>query len=203
MRRLGGLLGALVFAALLLGGLALLFRDDLARLRGRDAPVAEVSPAAAAQAEAKLDRLRNLGDTVRLSGLELTSLMRYRLGGWVPGVVSDPSVVIVGDTLRLSGRFPADRFPQIQELERLRPLLPDTAPVELRGRLRPLAPGQASFHVDELSAAGLPIPKRFYPRVLEHLGWDHRGGSMVELPLALPEGIGAVRASDGALILFP
>ena len=203
MRRILGCLGTMLLAALLLGGLGWLFRDDLARLRGGDVPAGEISPAVAAQAEAKLERLRNRGDTVQLSGVELTSLVRYRLGGWVPGEVSDPSVVIAADTLRLSGRIPADRMPQLPELERVRSLLPDTAEVELRGRLGSGEVGRAIFRVDELSVAGFPVPQRFYPRILEYLGWSYDGGSTPELPLVLPEGVGGVRASNGVLTLFP
>ena len=203
MKRIVGYLVTLLLAALLLGGLGWLFRDDLVRLRGRDVPVVEVSPAAAARAEAKLERLRNLGDTIQLSGVELTSLVRYRLGGWVPGAISDPSVVITADTLWLSGHIPADRMPQIAELERVRSLLPDTAEVELRGRLRSGEVGRAVFRVDELSVAGFPVPQRFYPRLLEHLGWSYDRGSTPELPLVLPEGVAGIRAGNGVLTLYP
>jgi hypothetical protein len=102
--------GAVVALVVLVGLLAVgyLFRD---RLLGGGLEPTEASPEVAAAAEAKLEQLRAGGDSVRLSGVEITSLLRYRAPAAALEMVHDPAVVIAGDTIRLTGRVPTDRLP--------------------------------------------------------------------------------------------
>ncbi|MDQ3557199.1 MAG: hypothetical protein M3409_10565, partial [Gemmatimonadota bacterium] len=139
--RQAGVLLPLLLVLVLLGGAAWWFRDLWLPGGAVSAPATEVSEQAAVQAEEKLRLLREEGEPARLSDVELTSLLRFRLGGQIPGDLSEPTVRMNGDTLRVSGRVPAERLPRIRELERIRMFLPDTADVEVAGGLRSVATG--------------------------------------------------------------
>lgn len=198
---LGGLLGVV----LVLGIGAWFFRDQLSRIWGGEEEVATVvSPAAAAQAEEKLTRLREEGDTVRLSEVEFTSLLRYRMGDRLPGDLEEPTVLFRGDTVRFKGRVPSDRLPETPELVQIRPFLPDTADVDITGQLRTLGPGRSALDIRRITFAQIPIPDRLYPRALERMGRrDEPGLPPSAFPFHLPEGVGAARVEGGFLILSP
>jgi hypothetical protein len=204
-RRGGGLVAGLGIVVLLLAGGGWLFRDDMARLLGGGKPVATlVSPEAAAQAEEKLARLANDGETVRLNDVEFTSLMRYRLRDRIPGDLESPAVSFRGDTVRLMARVPSDRLPNVPELGAARAFLPDTADVDVVGWLAPLRGGRAAFDVQRITFAGIPVPDRFYPQALERMGRrDEPGLPPTAYPFTLPDGVGAARIEGGELVLTP
>jgi hypothetical protein len=203
-RRSGGLVAGFLFVLLLAGGWWL-FREPLARLLGRGEPVATiVSPEAAAQADAKLARLTGDGETVRLSDVEFTSLMRYRLRDRIPGDLESPAVAFAGDTLRLMARVPSDRLPAGPELGAARAFLPDTADVDIVGHLRPLQPGRAAFEVRRITFAGIPVPDRLYPQALRSMGRrDEPGLAPTAYPFPLPDGVGGASVQAGELVLTP
>ncbi len=199
-------LGLLLVLLLLAAGVAAwLYRDDLTRLIGRDAPTElEVSPELAAEAETKLQRLRSEGDTIRLSTAELASLARYRFAGWIPGDLQDPSLGMAGDTLLVAGGVPTDRLPDLPELERIRIFLPDTAHVEIAGHLRTVEPGRAAYEVNQISVARIPLPARFYPDLLRRIGQGNQPGLPPNaIAFGLPEGVGSARVEEGFLVLTP
>jgi hypothetical protein len=171
---------------------------------GAAAEPAEVSPEAAASAEAKLERMREKHEEVRLSGVELTSLFRYRYPQALPGVVGTPSVAFSGDTVRLTGQLAADQLPDVKELNAVRDLLPDTTPVVVTGQLAPLADRRASFQVAGVQVAGIPIPSRIYGSVLERLGrHDEPGLAANAIAFPLPLDVASVRVDEGHLVLTP
>jgi hypothetical protein len=203
----GGLAGCLAVFLLVavIGGILLwAFNGDLVRRDTFPREAVSVSPEAAAQAEEKLQRLRTQGDTARLSEVEITSLLRYRLDGSYPDLVNEPSVGMDGDTLRIAARVPSERLPPLAELERIRLFLPDTSRIELQGRLLPLDGRRAAIEVQRVSFAGIPIPPRFYPDVLERLGRrDEDGLPQNAIAVPLPQGVGSARVEDSSLILTP
>lgn len=179
------------------------FRDLVPGLGARDQEFAEASPEAADQAEEKLASLRG-GEEVRLDGVELTSLLRYRLRDRIPGPVNDAAVHLAGDTVRLTGRFPTDRLPPSMGLGAARAFLPDTADVEVRGTLRTLAMGRAAIEVSAVSFARVPVPEQFYAEALQRLGRrDEPGLGATEYPVALPPGVGSAQVRGGELVLAP
>lgn len=199
MKRVG-----VVLALVLLAGAAWLLRDDVARLLGGGEPVAAISPETAALAAAKLERLSERGETARLSGDELTSLIRFRMRDRVPQSLREPMVTLRGDTLRLSGTLPTDQLPPVRELERVRAFLPDTAQVEVAGRLEPLNGGRAAFDIARVSVSGVPIPAHFYPTALERLGRRPEPDlAPTAVPIRLPAGVGEARVEGGELVLSP
>lgn len=204
-RRRGGVLGTLVVLALVLGA-GWYFRDRIAGMLGRrgDEVATTVSPESAALAEEKLKRMQEDGDTVRLSDAELTSLVRYRFRDRIPGDIYAPAVAFRGDTVRMKGKVPSDRLPDVPELGRVRAFLPDTADVDIIGRLQPREQGRAAFQVERIVFAGIPIPPRFYPRALEQMGRrDEPGLAANAYPFKLPAGVGSARVEGGYLVLSP
>ncbi len=196
----------LLILLLLVAGVGVwLFWDDLGRLMGAGVPpAAEVSPELAAKAEAKLQRLRTQGDTVRLSTIEVASLARYRYAGWIPGDLQNPSLAMAGDTLLVAGAVPTDRLPELPDLERVRIFLPDTAQVEIAGHLRPIQPGRAAYEVTQISVARVPVPARLYPDLLRRIGQgDQAGLPPNAIMFGLPEGVGSAWVEGGFLVLAP
>lgn len=171
---------------------------------GAAAEPTEVSPEAATSAEAKLERLRAKREEVRLSGVELTSLFRFRYPEALPGVVGAPSVAFSGDTVRLTGQLAADQLPDVKELNAVRDLLPDTTPVVITGQVAPLADARSSFQVAGVQVAGIPIPSRIYGSVLERLGRrDEPGLAANAIAFPLPPGVAGARVEEGHLVLTP
>jgi hypothetical protein len=202
-RRTGWLVGGLLLL-LVLGTGAWVFRDALLGGWTRNVVYTEVSEEAAAAAEAKLERLRTHGDTIRLSDVELASLLRFRVAAQYPDLLQNPSAAMSGDTLRVGARFPTERLPDLQELERVRPFFPDTTRIDVAGRLRERGPGRAALEIDEVAVAGIPIPQRYYPSVLERLGRrDEPGLPANAMAFGLPQGVGSAWVEDGFLVLTP
>lgn len=201
-RRGGGCLGGLLLLVLL-AGVGWYFRDRLPGPWAKPAPPLEVSQEAADSAQAKLERLRARGEEVRLSDVEFTSLLRYRMQG-LAADLETPSVTFADSTLRLRGRFPTDRLPDTEEVNRIRTFLPDTAEVVVRGSIRTVEPGRAAVRVDNASFARIPVPAGEIPGVLERMGrGDQPGLAPEEYPFPLPPGVGAARVEKGRLVLSP
>jgi hypothetical protein len=203
-RSRGGALGAGLVLLLALLGAGWWFRDDILRLVGREREPVEVSPEAAAIAQEKLDRLRSEGDTARLSSVEVSSLLRYGGPGWLTERVHEPSVEFSGDTVRVGGTIATSELPSHPELDRVRVLLPDSSRVLISGALEPLPSGRMAMQIGEVTFAGIPIPARYYPDVLQRFGReDEPGLAPTGIAVTLPEGVGGARVEGGYLILTP
>jgi hypothetical protein len=205
-RRSGGCLSGLVIL-LLIGAAAWWFRDRIPfdlPWKKREEPVV-VSEEAAKNAEEKIARLRKGRDTVHLSEVELTSLMRYRLQDQLAdGALRDPEVHLRGDTVRITARLPVDRLPQVPELRRVRSFLPDTADVDVRGQLRTSSTGNAALRVGRATFAKFPIPHEWTGQLLQRLGRrDQPGLAQDEFAIRLPPGVGGARVENGQLVLEP
>jgi hypothetical protein len=204
-----GVIGKLVLLILLavLAGGAWMFRGFIPGPWQQEQVVTEVSEAAAVSAERKLKRLREEGDTVRLSGAEFTSYVRFRMAErFSTGDLEMPNVTFVGETVKVAGRLPKDRIPP-RDLRRLGPgadFIPDTADVGVDGRMRMLAPGRAALKVEAASFQKFPIPRDQYLPVLDRIGgMDEPGLERDEVAFQLPPGVGAARVENGMLVLAP
>lgn len=196
------ILGAILLVLLLAGGAAWWFRDSLPFLDRAES--VEVSPEAADRAADKLARLRSEHEEIRLNSVELSSLLRYRGTKWIPAVVRNPDLRMSGDTVVVAATIPTDRIPSHPDLDRVRDLLPDSARIQVEGAVRMLDGGRAALTVQEVEFAGIPIPERYYPPMLERLGrTDEPGLAPEEMALPLPAGVSEVRVEDGYLILVP
>lgn len=198
------LLGMVVAGALLIAlfGAGWLFRDSLSELLGIRREPVEVSAEAATLAEEKITMLREEGEPAKLSDIEASSLLRYRSPPWLLQRVRDPSVVFGTDTVRLSGTVATADLPSHPDLDRVRMILPDSSLVEVTGRVRPLASGRLALEVSGVEFAGIPVPDRYFPAVLERLGRrDEEGLGPTAVAIPLPSGIGSVRVERGSLVL--
>lgn len=199
----GAAFGVLALIVALLGA-GWWFRDDLLRLVGRESEPVEVSPEAAAIAQEKIGRLRSAGETARLSSIEVSSLLRYGGPALLTGRVHDPSVEFLSDSVRVSGTIATRDLPSHPELDRIRPLLPDSSEVAISGTLAELPSGRVAVEIDQVTFAGIPIPERYYPDVLERFGrQDEPGLGDAAIAVSLPQGVGGARVESGYLILTP
>lgn len=141
-------------------------------------------------------------EEIELSAAELESLLHYRFPLVWPEGVSAPSVSLREGELHLGLRVAQDRIPRLPELDPLLGFLPDTVPVSLQGRVLALGSGEAALFVSRIEASAIPIPRRFFPRILEGV----RGPGDDELPpeavrLPLPPGIRSAVVLDDRLLL--
>jgi hypothetical protein len=201
-----GKLILLVLLAVLAGG-AWMFRGFIPGPWQQERVVTEVSEEAATSAERKLERLREDGDTVRLSGAEFTSYIRFRMAErFSTGDLELPNIAFVGETVKVNGRLPKDRIPP-RDLRRLGPgadFIPDTADVGVDGRMRMLAPGRAALKVETATFQKFPIPREQYLPILDRVGgMDEPGLERDEVAFQLPPGVGAARVEAGMLVLAP
>lgn len=202
-------LGRLLMLVLLLvgAGAAWLYRgrieQKLREVTGRETQVEAPSAELAAQAQGKIERLRAGSESrVALSGVELESLLRHRHAGLLPGFIGDPQIEIDDDRLRLRSRVPTERLPSLDFLGAAADFLPDTAAVEIVGRLLPLDERRAAFAVDGLQLAEVPIPDRVVPGLLERLGRTEEPGLPADaLAVPLPPGTRAVYVRGDSLVL--
>lgn len=193
--------GAIALLLLAVGGLTA-FGLGYLPLEPEPIEIGNVSPAAAAAAEVKLAQLDAAGEEVRLTSVELTSLFRYRPEIWSLGIVREPAVRMSGDTLRVSGRVATADLPSEPEIDQLRPLLPDTVPVDLFGSVRPLGPSTTVLEIGAIEVAAMPIPARYYTHLLQRLGQGPENNLPPgTLALPLPAGIGSARIEGGELVL--
>lgn len=194
--------GVVLVLLLVLGAVGLWwFRGSLG---ARDEASAEISEASAAIAEAKLLQLRDRQEPISLSEVELSSLMRYRAPLWAINLVDEPYVELSGDTLHLVGTVATDNVPSHPELDRVRPILPDSSKVAVTGHLRALSDGRAALEIHQVDFANIPIPNRYYPVFLDRMGrTDEPGLSPTAVALSLPAGARTARVENGHLLLFP
>lgn len=195
---------ALALVTLLLLGAAGYVAWEKGWIGGREEAPVEVSPESAAIAEEKLVRLRDDGRAAHLSGVELSSLLRYRSPQWVTNMVAEPTVLLSGDTLRLFGTVATDQLPSHPELDAARAFLPDSSRIEVAGQVRSLPSGRIALHLSEVEIAGLPVPRRYYPLILERVGREDEAGLLDNaLAVELPAGVRSARIERGVLILTP
>jgi hypothetical protein len=204
-----GVIGKLILLVLLavLAGGAWMFRGFIPGPWQQERVVTEVSEEAAVSAERKLERLREEGDTVRLSGAEFTSYIRFRMAErFSTGDLELPNVSFEGETVKVNGRLPRDRIPE-RDLRRLGPaadFIADTANVAVDGRMRMLAPGRAALKVESVKFEIVPIPREQYLAVLDRVGgMEEPGLERDEVAFQLPPGVGAARVENGMLVLAP
>ena len=196
----------LLLALVVVAGGAWFFRSLIPGPWQRERVVTEVSEAGAISADAKLKRLREDGETVRMSGVEFTSYIRYRMAQRFAADVELPSVSFAGDRVKVDGRLPRDRIPaaQLRQLGPAADFVPDTADVGVDGTLRMLAPGRGALKVQSASFARIPIPRERFLTVLDRIGgMDEPGLARDEVAFQLPPGVGAARVENGELVLSP
>jgi hypothetical protein len=163
-------------------------------------------PVSEALAERAAGRLAGLIDgsvsQATFSSEELESLARFRYADAWPLGVSDPGIHVQDGEIQLSLRVASEWIPVLPELESIRGILPDTVPLQLRGRILTLEGGDLSVMVHRIEAASVPIPRRLFGALLEPLRLTTRPGLPPEaLLVPLPAGIRSARIEGASLIV--
>lgn len=207
---IGCLRGCLAIAVLLVSGAVLAWYagpDLLERLDGWRGVEAGVVPEPSAERGADaLARVRELVDgestEARLTGVDIESVLRFEMADRFPTGVSDPSVAVDGGELRVGVNVEREHIPRLPEIQQLRDLLPDTVRLRLEGRLIGIDQGDAGFVVRRVDAAGIPVPARFLPAIVEFLNPESSSDLPPEIVrVPMPDGIGAVRIEGDELVL--
>ena len=171
---------------------------------GTSSTAPQPSEELADSALARFGRLRS-GDgdrTVSLSGLELTSVLRFGPASQLPTGVIEPNVEMEDGQIRLSGKVVMSAFPNLPDLGGFIGVLPDTLPVTLRATLVPFGEEDAALVVHRLDAARIPLPGRLIPEILRALGRDEEDGLPPDaLRIPLPEGLASVYILSDSLVL--
>jgi hypothetical protein len=199
-RGVGGKLFLLVL--LIVAGGGLWFFRGLIPGPWQPAPVVtRVSEAGAVAADAKLKRLREHGDTVRLSGVEFTSYVRYRMAQRFAQDLQTPIITFQGEHIRVDGRVPKDKLP-LKKFGAAAEYLPDTSDVMVNGAMRMVAPGRAALRVQSASFARVPVPRDRYLPLLKGLRLPTDTAlAEDEVGVQLPPGVGSARVENGELVL--
>lgn len=173
-------------------------------------PVAEEAEAgpSAELADRTLDRFERFrkgeGEgRIALSGLELSSVVRYALPGLVPPGVDEPTVTLSDGRVRLSARVAKGAFPRLPKLDDVAGILPDTLDVAMEGSLVPLDRERLALLVDRVEASRIPLPRRMIPEILVAFGRE-RSASLPDDALAvpMPSGLRSVYVQRDSLVLI-
>ena len=140
---------------------------------------------------------------IALSGLELSSVVRYALPGLVPPGVDEPTVTLLDGRVRLSARVAKGAFPRLPKLDDVVGILPETLDVEMEGSLVPLDQGHLALLVDHVEASRIPLPRRMIPQILAGFGGE-RSESLPDDALAvpMPNGLRSVYIQRDSLVLI-
>ncbi len=163
------------------------------------------SPELAAEAVNRYQEMveRELGEA-EFTATELESIIQFRLPEYLPTGVGEPSLRFRDGEAIVGLRMSREILPELPELERVLEILPDTVPVQLRGTLVTRGEGLAAFVVRRIDVANVPIPRRFYPRILEGIDPRDRDGLPPEaVSIPLPAGVGAALIREDRLVLTP
>jgi hypothetical protein len=158
-------------------------------------------------AEASLQRFQELvgsspGEEASFSGLEVTSMLRYSVPGFLPPGLTEPTVVMEEGTMNLSARISRADFPSFPSLEGVLEILPDTISLKVEAALVPFDAEHASVMVQGIDASAIPVPRRFIPDILEAVGrreWPGLPPNAVAVPF--PRGISGAYIQDDRLVL--
>jgi len=206
LRFLGGCVGRLLSLALTVAVLAVAWynRHEIVALVNE---LLDREPVVSAElADESAARLATLGDDgvdrVAIHAAELQSLILYRWAPFMPEELGRPRVGLGEGRITLEGDVATERFGRISELREVLSFLPDTATLRAVASFVPLDSAHVALEVHELGAAGVPIPKRLIPPILDRL---RPAGSPAVSPntlaVPLPPGIGNVYVSGDSLVL--
>jgi hypothetical protein len=204
--RTRGVVGLLVILLAGAGVLAWKRPDLVPFLPRRDSAASTV--VTAELADSTLDRFDafrrgELGEELRLSGPEISSVVRYSFPGLLPTGVHDPNVALEDGRVRLTVRLDVASLPDVPALRDVLGFLPDTVPLEVEGTVTSYGREQALLRIRSMEAAKIPLPSKLYPEILKALGratpQDAPPGSIV---IQLPSGLDSIFVERDSLHLF-
>ena len=161
----------------------------------------EPSESAAESAEKKLARLGEGSTSVRLTEVELQSLLTYRLAPLLPPGVSDSQVEIRDSTVIVSSLLQPADLPNVADEDVLSRFLGDSTRVTTELKPGVFTAGVARLEVKALQAGALAIPSPMIPFILRSLriaGVETSGRALL---VPAPSELRQITVRDGAIEL--
>jgi hypothetical protein len=138
-----------------------------------------------------------------LTGLELTSILRYGRPDLVPAGLQEPSVRLDEGRAYATADVSLSQFPALEELGPVTGILPDPVSLELQGSVMGFGDRSAALVVQGIQVAGVPLPRRLIPEVVRALRTNERPGLPDEaLVVVLPAGIASAHVVGDRLVLL-
>ncbi len=164
-------------------------------------PAGEPSEEMARRVERKLESLLNDdgGTTVRFSGSEVQSYVKYRLASRLPPGFTDPEVAINDSTLALRVLVQLQVLQETMNVDALRQLLGDSTSLEAEFEPDIASPGVAEVEVISLRAGAFPIPPLAIPLVLREAGLSTRGGMSRAVTFPVEPAVTGIAVREGNL----
>ncbi len=139
---------------------------------------------------------------LRLTGTEMTALLRFTYRNALPPGVTETWVSLADSSIEVRLRSEPAKIPELPDLGPvLRRIVPDTVDVRVKGRLS-ISDGRAMFLVDRIGVLRVTLPEGLVPPIITAIG----RGSAPSLPAnsivaTAPPSIGEARIEDGVLVL--
>lgn len=164
-----------------------------------------VSPEGAERTRTGLQRLQQPTGPVFVSlhGADVASHVLYSTNRVLPSFTDSAEAAVIDDRLVIRGMVPLRELGGTAALGPFAAMLGDREPVEISGRIRIIAPGQAELTVAEMKVRDFRLPPGLIPRLLRQ-GGAAPPGTVSEngIPVTLPSHVGDVRLADGRVTLY-
>ena len=164
-----------------------------------------LSPAGAERTREGLERLQRPDGPVFLSlhGADIASHVVYGATRVLPSFADSAEAAVIDDRLVIRGMVPLREIGGAGALGPFASMLGDREPVEISGRIRIIAPGQAELTVAEMKVRDFRLPPGLIPRLLRPGGAAPPGRvSENGITVTLPPHVGDVRLADGRVTLY-
>ncbi|MEE9207566.1 MAG: hypothetical protein V3U67_04205 [Gemmatimonadota bacterium] len=161
----------------------------------------EPSESAAESAERKLLRLGDGSTSVRLTEVELQSLLTYRLAPLLPAGVSDSQVEIRDSTVVVSSLLRPAELPNVTDEDVLSRFLGDSTRVTMELMPSVFTAGVARLQVEALQAGALVIPSPMIAFIMGSLRIDGVQTAGRALLVPAPPELRQITVRDGAIEL--
>lgn len=150
----------------------------------------------------QLFRTGNAGDSLSLSGEEVTAVLLHVLPGMLPQGVVEPRVSFAESKVTVDVRVASAAYPGAMSLGALLEVFPDTLEVRLHGTLSRHA-GALVFGVTDAEAEGVPLPGSLVGALIGStpLATSTGGAVIAELRVGWPSGFRTIEVVGDRLEL--
>jgi hypothetical protein len=191
------------------------YRNDLARVLGRERPPAPgtaetgwrpLTPEGAARARAAIARVEHhsgrISEHVAPADLAAYVLQELAKRG-IPANGDSAQASVTGDQLHVRAVM---RLGEIGARDALGPFaatIGDHARVEFAGRVQVVRPGLGQYRLTMIRIGDLTVPKALIPRLVQRIDPRPRPAAIAPdgLPLAIPPDIGDVHVANGQVTI--
>lgn len=159
----------------------------------------------------QLFRTGNLGVRFRLTGAEMTALLRHAAPGMIPAGVTDPLVWVRGEEVYLQARVARHELLPPSDGFALPELLPDTVRVVLRGEIRTASAERIVYSILGARVGRIPVPRSVIATVVASLpggspetvlGSPGNEPQAPTISVRAPAGIGELSVVDEQVVFF-